>query len=147
MYAARLRLYARLQSAAHALNKQADRILLDAAGVTAAQAAVLALAAGEGGVTQKEAAAALGLNESALTAMAARLERLELVHRKTDPRDARRRRLVLSEKGREAMMRARPAFQTVNDGIEASLGEEEAHELARMLGVLTGRFAGGEAKS
>ena len=43
MNASKLRVYARLQRAAHLLSKAADRELLSVAGITTAQAAVLAV--------------------------------------------------------------------------------------------------------
>ena len=94
MTAASLRLYARLQSAAHLVKKAADRALIDAAGVTTAQAAVLAVVAAAEksdatGPTQKTVAAALALNESAMTAMVSRLIVLHYLKRERN-RDDRR---------------------------------------------------------
>ena len=71
MSASKSRLYHRLQLAAHRLQKSADRAVLAAAEITTAQAAVLTLVAG-GAVSQREVATQLGLDESAVTAMARR---------------------------------------------------------------------------
>ena len=73
MSASKHRVYHRLQLAAHRLQKAADRAVMAAAGITTAQAAVLSIVAADGPVTQLSVARKLGLNESAMTAMIARL--------------------------------------------------------------------------
>ena len=73
MSASKHRIYHRLQLAAHRLQKAADRAVMAAAGITTAQAAVLSIVAADGPVSQRNVARKLGLNESAMTAMIARL--------------------------------------------------------------------------
>lgn len=144
--AARLRLYARLQSAAHLVKKAADRALLDAAGVTTAQAAVLAVVAGERaegaqGPTQKTVAAALGLNESAVTAMTNRLIALGYLAREKDPQDRRAWRLALTADGEAAIERIREPFGAINAEMESALGAEHLEEFAGGLTSLGKTFA------
>lgn len=145
MTAASLRLYARLQSAAHLVKKAADRALIDAAGVTAAQAAVLAVVASEEtpaatGPTQKTVADALGLNESAMTAMVSRLTALDYLKREKDRRDRRAWRLSLTRRGRTAIARIREPFGEINAQIETALGADSLEGFAAGLSALSETF-------
>lgn len=145
MTAAKLRLYARLQSAAHLMKKTADRALMDAAGVTTAQAAVLAIVAREAnadtvGPTQKLIAQQLGLNESAVTAMANRLITLNYLKREKDPQDRRAWRLALTRQGKTAIKRIREPFGEINTQIETALGADNLEEFAEGLSALGNAF-------
>ena len=124
MTAASLRLYARLQGAAHALKKTADRALMDAAGVTTAQAAVLAVVAGAERPAQKTVADALGLNESAVTGMANRLIALGYLTRENDPDDRRARLLRLTAQGKKALKRIAEPFGRINARLDGTLGAD-----------------------
>ena len=124
MTASSLRLYARLQSAAHALKKTADRALMDAAGVTTAQAAVLAVVAGAERPTQKTVADALGLNESAVTGMANRLIALDYLAREKDPDDRRAWLLRLTTQGEKALERIAEPFGRINARLDDALGAD-----------------------
>lgn len=124
MTASSLRLYARLQSAAHALKKTADRALMDAAGVTTAQAAVLAVVAGAERPTQRTVADALGLNESAVTGMANRLIALGYLAREKDPDDRRAWLLRLTTQGEKALERIAEPFGRINARLDNALGAD-----------------------
>jgi len=139
--ASALRLYHRLQLAAHRLHKMADGRVLETAGVTAAQAAVLAIAADNATATQRDIAAMLGLNESALTAMAARLTALGLLKRTRSATDGRAWKLSLTERGHAARRKAKASFTDVNARIEALLSDQEIERLADYLDRLTTGFA------
>ena len=146
MTAASLRLYSRLQSAAHLVRKAADKALLEAAGVTTAQAAVLAVVASEsrsgaGGPTQKTVAASLNLNESAVTAMANRLIALGYLARKKDEEDRRAWRLALTAEGKDAMGRIKAPFGEINAQIEDALGADNLDAFARGLSQLGKAFS------
>lgn len=140
MTAAKLRLYARLQSAAHLMKKAADRALMDAAGVTTAQAAVLAIVAGEKKPAQKVVADKLGLNESAVTAMANRLIALNYLKREKDPDDRRAWRLILTREGKTAITRIKDPFGEINAQIESALGTDNLEAFADSLSALTKTF-------
>lgn len=148
MTAASLRLYARLQSAAHLVKKAADRALIDAADVTTAQAAVLAVVAAEEkaaatGPTQKTVAGALALNESAMTAMVARLTALRYLKRERDPDDRRAWRLSLTPQGETAIARIRKPFGDINAQIETALGTDNLEGFAAGLSELSQTFGEG----
>ena len=145
--ASRLRLYSKLQSAAHGVRKTADRALLKAAGVTTAQAAVLAVvAAGRktepGGPTQKAVAEALDLNESAVTAMTAKLIALGYLTRERDAQDGRAWRLALAPQGEAAMERIRAPFGAINAAMEGALGTDDLEAFAHGLERLARAFRG-----
>lgn len=141
MSARKTRLYHRLQIASHRAQKAADRAVLDAAGVTTAQAAVLAVVAANEPVAQRVIADQLGLNESAVTAMVARLLKLELIVRKRDEADARAWRLSLSREGRQALKHVEKPFQGINQTMENALSPTEIVQLADLLGRLGEAFA------
>jgi len=140
MSASRTRLYHRLQLAAHRVQKSADRAVLQAAEITTAQAAVLAIVAADQPVTQRVVADRLGLNESAVTAMVSRLLRMSLLERERDDADARAWRLCLTEAGRAALKRIEKPFRRVNEIIESVLDPDEIARLADYLGRIGAAF-------
>lgn len=140
--ASKSRLYHRLQLAAHRLQKSADRAVLAAAEITTAQAAVLMLVAG-GAVTQRDVAVQLGLNESAVTAMARRLLGMGLLERVRDEADARAWQLRLSEDGRAALKRIELPFRRINQTIETVLSPEEIAHFADYLRRVAATFDDG----
>jgi MarR family transcriptional regulator, organic hydroperoxide resistance regulator len=139
--ASKTRLYHRLQLAAHRVQKSADRAVLRAAKITTAQAAVLSVVvASERPVTQRVVADALGLNQSAVTAMTNRLLRMKLLERERDDADGRAWRLRLSEAGRAALRRIEQPFRRVNQTLEAALKPDEIARLADYLGRIGTAF-------
>ncbi|MEM8500966.1 MAG: MarR family transcriptional regulator [Pseudomonadota bacterium] len=140
MSAAKLRLYWRLQLAAHFSQKAADRELLATGNITTAQTGVLSVIANGTNVSQKNVALALGLNESAVTAMVRRLVALNYINISQNNTDARARVLTLTEAGKEIQEHARAPFETINEKIEATLSPTEVAKLANYLERLTAAF-------
>ncbi len=138
--ASKLRIYHRLQVAAHGVQKAADRVVLETAGVTTAQAAMLAVLAGVGACAQRAIAERLGVNESAVTAMTTRLMTLGFVERSRDPTDARAWRLRLTRDGRAAVKRLVGPFATINARLERALPEDELARLADALDRIRAEF-------
>ncbi len=124
MSAKKLRLYHRLQLAAHRVQKAADAAVLGAGRITTAQAAALAVIQRSAPISQRAVAAQLGLSEAAVATMTARLLRDGLLTRRPDPEDARAWRLSLSAEGSEAVRRIEPAFRKINAALEQALGED-----------------------
>lgn len=141
MSASKLRIYHRLQLAAHRIQKKADRALLEAADLTTAQAAVLAVVAAANGAAQREVARQLGLNESAVTAMAARLLGMGLLERVRDEDDARAWRLTLTKSGRAVLKRIEKPFGAINRKLESALDAEDLARLADALQRIAAAFA------
>jgi DNA-binding MarR family transcriptional regulator len=133
MSAREQRLYSLLQQAAHRLKTTADRSLLDSGGITTAQAAVLAILSDTDGMSQKELAQKLRLNESAMTAMIGRLAEKRWVKRVRDPDDARARRVHLTRAGRDAVGRIERPFGEINDLLDRTLGRERTNRFAEDL--------------
>lgn len=139
--AQKARLYHRLQLAAHRLQKTADRAVMEAAELTTAQAAVLAVISLHEPAPQRLVATQLGLNESAVTAMVGRLLKLGLLDRVRDEDDARAWKLSVSKDGRAAMKRIEKPFRGVNAKIEATLSDKEIAQLADYLTRLGAAFS------
>lgn len=140
MSASKSRVYQRLQLAAHRLQKSADRAVLAAADITTAQAAVLVVVSANDAISQREVATQLGINESALTAMANRLVGMGLLERVRDKADARAWRLCLSNDGRAAIKRIEAPFRRVNQTIETVLDPKEIVQFADFLGRIATAF-------
>lgn len=143
MSAHRHRLYFRLQRATHLLKKAADRELIAAADVTTAQASVLMIVAGGAdgaGVTQNHIAGLLGQNESAVTAMIARLRGLGYVERQRSPADARAWLLRVTKKGEQALANMSKPFGEINKRFDQALDGADAADLAATLDRISDEF-------
>ncbi|MEE9433317.1 MAG: MarR family transcriptional regulator [Sphingorhabdus sp.] len=140
MSASKLRLYWRLQLAAHYLQKNADRELLAKAYITTAQTGVMAAITNGKNITQKNIADRLGLNESAVTAMVRRLVALGYIERRQSQNDGRAKLLTLTPLGKDVQANVRPPFRKINNRIENTLSEEEIENLAEYLERLTESF-------
>lgn len=127
--AGRERLYHLLQTAAHRLKTRADRDSQGAAGVTAAQAAVMFVIQREGGTTQRRVAEQLKLNESAVTAMVGRLMEAGYVDRRPSLTDGRAWTVSVTPGGAAALETFRVNLDAMNAEITAALGGEA--EVAR----------------
>lgn len=138
--AAQHNLYWRLQLTAHFMQKRADRNLGSDAGITTAQTGVLAVIAKGQGVTQKDVAKALGLNESAVTAMVRRLIALDYVTRRKSDKDARAKILTLTDSGLAVRKNVRPPFRKINEEIASALSDSEMAQLSDYLERLTRTF-------
>lgn len=140
MTSSQLRLVHRLQIAQQRLHKRVTRSLLDAAGVTMAQAALLALIQSTGPITQKAAAQRLAINESAVTALVDRMVKMNLIVRRRDPDDGRARRLELRPAGRQALQAAREPMRDANERLDALFSEHEIEALAHALNRIAEEF-------
>ncbi|MEZ5946106.1 MAG: MarR family winged helix-turn-helix transcriptional regulator [Hyphomonas sp.] len=136
------RFYHALQIAAHRLQKRADQALMEAAGISTAQAAVLAIVSGAPGMRQNQVAALLGLNESAVTAMVTRLVKQGLLDRTRSEADSRAFELALTPDGEAALRATEAPFAEINARIDDTLGDE-VEALAKGLRALSDRLAGG----
>ncbi len=138
MSARKHRIYHRLQLAAHSMQKYADRRVAAVSDLTTTQGAVLSVLVNGEGSTQKEVAARLGLNESAMTPMIERLMRLGYVRRKRNEVDRRAWSLSATPSGRAVLGDIRAPFQHVNKLIDAELSPTQIKALASALDRLIG---------
>lgn len=127
-----MRLYHRLQNTARSLQRFADRAVAGT-GLTTAQLAVAVIVQARGEMTQRDLADELGLGENAITAMLQRLETLDMVERRRDPRDARVRQIRLTEQGATVLAEAAGTFDIVNRAIDQALGGDGVRSLATEL--------------
>lgn len=136
------RFYHALQIAAHRLQKQADQALMEAAGISTAQSAVLVIVSASPGLRQNQVAALLGLNESAVTAMVTRLLKLGLLSRTRSAEDSRAWELSITAEGEAALKAIEAPFAAVNALIDDVLGDG-VDPLAARLTALSARLATG----
>jgi DNA-binding MarR family transcriptional regulator len=134
------RFYHALQIAAHRLQKRADQALMEAAGISTAQSAVLVIVANSPGMRQNQVASSLGLNESAVTAMVTRLVKLGLLARARSAEDSRAWELSVTQAGETALKAIEAPFAEVNALIDGTLGED-TDALAARLNALSTRLA------
>lgn len=127
-----IRLYHRLQLAAHLLQKFSDR-QLSRTTITTAQAAVLSVITSEGNSSQRDIARALGINESATTTMVTRLLRDGLLERRRSTVDRRAWTLNVSKHGAATLQTARQSFVSVNLLLETALDGDDIERLALVL--------------
>lgn len=130
------RLYSAVIKTAERLRQEADSVVIEAAGLTVAQAALLGVVIRDPDATQSDIAVRLELSEPAVTQMVARLQREGLIERTRDASDRRRWRLKVSPEGLEKADRARVAFEGVNARLEAMMGEPAAQDVAERLTTL-----------
>lgn len=127
------RLYFLLQRSAHQLRRIADRRLQAAARVTAPQLGALFAVGDRPGTTQQELARVLGLRESAVTALVARLTAAGLLARTPHASEHRAVTLTLTDDGAAALRAARPAIDAFNAEVRAILGDHAYGETAGAL--------------
>ncbi|MEU9916667.1 MarR family transcriptional regulator [Streptomyces sp. NPDC051001] len=130
------RLYYLLQRAAHRLRTTLDRRCLAVAGVTTAQLGALFAVQEEPGITQQGLARALGLRESAVTAIVGRLTTAGLLSRQAHPRQHRAVVLELTKDGEAALEAARPEIDRFNAEVRALLGDDGFERTAAAMNRL-----------
>ncbi|MHB1058506.1 MAG: MarR family winged helix-turn-helix transcriptional regulator [Rhodanobacter sp.] len=94
---------------------------------------VLATLAEHGGRSQAELVRMLPVDGSDMVAILGQLERLELVERRRDPLDARRKLVELTATGRRRQARFDALLVQANDALLAPLTHQERAVLLRLL--------------
>lgn len=134
--AQRRRAYFHLQVAAQVWRTTADQLFLDAAGVSAAQAAVLLLVEADPGVSQRGLARTLRQRESAITAMATRLVDAGLLDRRRGA-DRRAWELRLTDAGRDALGALESAQRRLDSTLVDAVGADRVDALVDALEALS----------
>ncbi len=132
------RFFHSLQMASHRLDKAANQVLIEAAGVTTSQASVLITVRENPLIRQNSLALKLGLNESAITAMINRLIGMDMILRTRSDTDARAWELQVTERGIEALEAINDPFRQFNDLIDDVFGEL-ADDVSAKLAALADR--------
>lgn len=109
--------------ASHRLDKAANQVLIEVAGVTTSQASVLITVRENPLIRQNSLALKLGLNESAITAMINRLIGMEMVVRGRSGTDARAWELQVTDKGIQALKAIDDPFRQFNSLIDDMFGD------------------------
>jgi len=133
MSASDQRLYFLLQLVAHRLKKKADGALLEVAGISTSQAAVLSIIAAHDGVTQQYIAQQLSQRESAITTMTERLSKANYISRAKSATDGRAWELRVTQSGRNALKKISGPFSEINGILDDSLKPGGAKRMADAL--------------
>jgi len=126
---ARQRLYTRL-----------DKALMDHTGVTTAQAGALFFLTQHDGCLLLDLSRGLMLDKSAITRMAERLEKKNLIERRPCPQDGRAVRVYLTPSGRRAASRCLGIAKAHNDAIKEGYSQAEIETFSRILQTTIQRF-------
>jgi MarR family transcriptional regulator, temperature-dependent positive regulator of motility len=101
--------------------------------LTKPQYAVLHAVLWEPGIDQAAAGQRAATDKATLAALLARMEQRGLIERVTDPGDRRRRRLYLTDTGRQALERLTPVADGIGQHLLDRLTGAEQDELRRLL--------------
>jgi DNA-binding MarR family transcriptional regulator len=121
-----------LQRAARRLARRFDEALRPC-GLTNGQFSLLMSLNRPAGPRISDLAPLLGMDRTTLTAALKPLERRGLVRTEADARDARARRLVLTEAGVATLKAALPLWRTTHDAVDAAIALPEPEDLRRAL--------------
>ncbi len=108
--------------------------------VTPAQSGILFLLKRKNGQTMSELSQVLTVDNSTLTGLVDRLERLDFVKRNAGTADRRASHVFITDKGREEIDRARGVIHRVNEQIKADFTEDEVEAFRKILKSFFVRF-------
>jgi DNA-binding MarR family transcriptional regulator len=115
--------------------------------VTADQFVLLTLLAEEDGITQRELARRCGSDANTITAMLNRLQRLELIERRTHATDGRAWCVALTDTGRQLQARLEKHSSALHRRLNDQFTEEERAQLLDALGRIAEGMAPASAKA
>ncbi len=118
-----------------------DRVLIQRAGVTTAQAGALFYLMQDDGCLLLELSSGMRLDKSATTRMTARLARKGLIERRPCPHDGRAVRVFLTAAGRRAGGDCLSIVKATNTAIKEDFWPSEIESFSRILQALIQRFA------
>lgn len=125
-----------LRKAHHQMVREVDARAVAEHGITSAQGGALRTIAEHGVCSLSVVSETLGINASAMTGMAARLEAMGLVERRTDPSDARAVALSLTEQGAATVQAADAHFSDVERRLTRAAGGDAAQARAFLAAVI-----------
>jgi DNA-binding MarR family transcriptional regulator len=108
--------------------------------ITPAQSGILFLLKSKNGQTMSELSQVLTLDNSTLTGLVDRLERLDYVKRNAGTADRRASHVFITDKGRVEIDRARGVIHRVNEQIKADFTEGEVEAFKKILNSFFVRF-------
>lgn len=134
------RLFFLLNMAQHKMFQFADVHCEQRIGITVTQTAAMLFIAKNEGCLQKELSAALNLNNSAVTGLAVRMERNDLIVRKPCSEDGRASRVHLTETGRSKLPDIFPLIEELNQKLTADFSDDEIEVIAKFLNKIMTDF-------
>ncbi len=108
--------------------------------ITPAQSGILFLLKRKDGRTMSELSQELTLDNSTLTGLVDRLERLDFVKRNAGTSDRRASHVFITDRGREEIDRASTVIRRVNEQIKADFKEGEVEAFKKILKSFFVRF-------
>lgn len=127
------RLYFWLTQAHQAARKRADAVLLAELDITSVQAGALLFLSATGGCLLSELGEGLGLNNSAVSGLATRLENQGWAARRDDPEDGRAYRLELTAPGKRKAAALPPRIKALQQALCRGFTEAELDVVLRFL--------------
>lgn len=134
------RLFFLINIARHRLFKFADSTCESKLGLSVTQAGALMFIAKHEGCLQKTLAQALSLNKPAVTGLVSRMQKKELINRKTCEQDSRASRLFLSDKAQEKLPAIFLLIEQMNQDLIQDFSEQEIEVIARFLNSVSQNF-------
>ncbi len=127
------RLFFLLNQAQHKMLKFSDKYFSENIGVTSAQMAALFFLDKNDGCLLKELSRGIKLNNSAVTGLVGRMEKAGLAERKQCENDGRSFRVYLTDKSRDALIKAYPLLEKSNRIMTENFNKEEIKTVLKFL--------------
>ena len=108
--------------------------------VTPAQSGILFLLKQENGRSMSELSKALSTDNSTITGLVDRMEKLGFVRRDVSPTDRRMFRIYITPEGEEESNRARTVIEKVNEQIKSGFSEKEIQIFKEVLSSFFEKF-------
>lgn len=134
------RLFYLFSQAQRKLFRFIDKECEERLGASKTQMAALMFIAKHPGCQQKDLAAELDLNKSAITGLIARMEKNDLVERQLDQQDGRAVRLVATQSGLEKTKGLMPLIAELNTFYQSEFNEDEMAVIYRFLHTTIKKF-------
>jgi DNA-binding MarR family transcriptional regulator len=110
--------------------------------VTPAQAGILFLLTREDGQSMTGLSKALSADNSTITGLVDRLEKMGLVRRDASPADRRMFRIYITPQGVEESRKAKAVIKKVNEEMKSGFSQQEIDVFKKILSTLLDRFSG-----
>lgn len=109
------------------------RLLFKQYGLKPGQAGILLMLDHQGEMSQREMAALMNVTPPSITAAIQKMEKLELIKRKSDDRDQRIMRLSLADRGKECLKYTKEVAAQMEEVLFGGMSQEEKMLFRRLL--------------
>jgi len=131
------RLFFLLNKARHSIYNYMDQLMVESIEVPVAQVSALLILNIHEGCLVKDLSTFLGLNKSGTTGLTDRMVKNQLIRKITDETDGRAFRIMLTQKGKDVLKKAKPIIKTENEKIQQGFNEDEMETVIRFLNNLS----------